>query len=233
MAQPAANDFRRQRLLSKIHVAKGQLKLDDETYRAIIRRHGEFAADDTPSAARLKIGQMIDVVEEMKAKGWKDKPARRAGARAQASHPQAAKMRALWLSLYHLGAVRDPKESALASFAQRMTKVSALQWLDVAQANRVIEGLKDMCRREGYDPAPSATLSNKQLLVLAIWAKLAAIGAVRVAHWTGLDEWLTRHIGPGRALHYTQLDETHLDQAAEKLGAWLRKAMKEKESADV
>ncbi|STZ83109.1 phage associated protein [Bergeriella denitrificans] len=55
---------------------------------------------------------------------------------------QVKKIRALWLELHRLGAVRNPSELALAKFVKRMTGVDYQGWLDVDNASKVIEHLK-------------------------------------------------------------------------------------------
>ncbi len=56
-------------------------------------------------------------------------------------------IRGIWIELHEIGAVRDPSEKALASYVKRMTTVAALQWLDVKQAQLVIEALKKWRKR--------------------------------------------------------------------------------------
>lgn len=197
-----------------------EAKLDEEARKAIQVR---IAGKD--SASIMTADDFRRCLDDLKARGlWTAK--KRAGSLPQAADPQAAKMRALWLALYHLGAVRDPAEAALTSFAKRMAGVSALQWLNAAQGNKVIEALKDWCIREGFSPSRDALVS-KQLLVHALWAKLLALGAVRIAVSGALDNWLkTARISP-HSTGVQLLSEAQLDQAAEKLGAWVRRAKAE------
>lgn len=199
-----------------------EAKVSDQDRKAIQAR---ICGKD--SASSMTARDFTRCIADLKDRGlWKPSHARkRAGSRPMAADPQSAKIRALWLALYQLGAVRDPAESALAAFAKRMTGVAALQWLDPAQANRVIEALKDWCAREGFSPSRDGTVS-KQLLLHALWAKLHALGAVRVADTAALDNWLsTARISP-HTTAVTMLSEQQLDQAAEKLGTWIRKALR-------
>jgi hypothetical protein len=74
-------------------------------------------------------------------------------------------MRALWLSLWHLGAIEDVSEEALAGFARRVTGgkhsgIEALQWVNGGDAHKVIEALKDRAARDGgvrWEPIKSET----------------------------------------------------------------------------
>ena len=56
-------------------------------------------------------------------------------------------MRALWLFLHQLGAVKNPSEAALAAYVKRIAKVDALQWADGHQTEALIETLKKWAMR--------------------------------------------------------------------------------------
>jgi phage gp16-like protein len=215
-------------MLAKVHMAKKALGLDDDSYRAVTSR---ITGKDSSGACNRP--QLVDLLDEFTRLGWKPpRQPNRAGKRPMAADPQSAKIRALWLALYHLGTVRDPAEAALTAFAKRMTGVSALQWLNAAQGNKVIEALKEWCVREGFSPSREGAVS-KQLLLQAQWGKLATLGAVRIADTAALDCWLTTGgISPCSTV-VQQLSDGQLDQAAEKLGAWVRQAVaKAKEKAN-
>ncbi|MGQ0708742.1 MAG: gp16 family protein, partial [Rhodoferax sp.] len=146
MPQPSANN--RQRLIRLIHVAKRDLHLDDETYRAILQRIGKKV-----SAAELTVPELEKVLEHLKRSGFKVRSkGKAAGAtakpsRALARDPQSQKIRALWLFLHQLGAVRNPSEEALAAYVKRLTGVDALQWINGAQSERLIESMKKWAMR--------------------------------------------------------------------------------------
>jgi phage gp16-like protein len=131
--------------LAQIHIAKKDLGMDDETYRAML-----FTVARVYSAKDLDFHGRKRVIEHMKARGWKNRPAKKAKTtRPLASDDQSMKIRALWLELYAAGAITDSSEAALAKYVQRITKVAALQWLSVDQASRVIETLKKWLGRIG------------------------------------------------------------------------------------
>lgn len=132
-------------LLAKIHIAKKQLGLDDETYRAIIARHG---AGKT-SSRELTIAQMDAVLREFTAKGWAPTPPKAKGnSRKLATGPEVEKIRALWLWMHEIGIVRDPSESALAGYARRMAGIDDLHWAYGWRCHRLIETLKKWAQRE-------------------------------------------------------------------------------------
>lgn len=134
----------RLRYIKLIHVARRELRMDDDTYRMMLS--GMKGLDGATSTADLSVPNLLKVLEQLKQRGFKVRP-NAAGKRPKANDEQSKKIRSLWLTLHGLGAVRDPSEEALAKFVLNMTKVSALQWLNTAQASRVIENLKQwQCR---------------------------------------------------------------------------------------
>lgn len=134
----------RLRYIKLIHVARRELRMDDDTYRMMLS--GMKGLDGATSTADLSVPNLLKVLEQLKQRGFKVRP-NAAGKRPKANDEQSRKIRSLWLTLHGLGAVRDPSEEALAKFVLNMTKVSALQWLNTAQASRVIENLKQwQCR---------------------------------------------------------------------------------------
>lgn len=169
--------------LAKIHIAKKDLGLDDETYRAMLARlTGKTSSRDCSDA------QLGLVLDEMKAKGWK--PAFKVVARnpgaptrrgALASSPMARKARAMWISLHQLGVVRDPSEAALESFGRRQLGVEKLQWADQSHGNRLIEALKAMAQRAGWVQAGNDVRSLKEALFAAQEARLTAYDPERMA----------------------------------------------------
>ena len=56
----------------------------------------------------------------------------------------------MWISLYNLGAVRNPSEEALEAFATRQLRVERLQWANQSHCYKLIEALKAMAERAGW-----------------------------------------------------------------------------------
>lgn len=134
----------RVRLIKLIHVARRELRMDDDTYRLMLA--GMKGLAGATSTADLSVPNLLRVLEQLKQKGFKVRPNKKAK-RPLADDEQSKKIRALWLTLHDMGAVRDPSEGALAKYVLRMTKVAALQWLTAAQASQVIENLKQWMGR--------------------------------------------------------------------------------------
>lgn len=147
-ARTAANQDARQRLIRLIHVGKRELGLDDEIYRALLM--GSVQKDSTSAMSVLELER---VLERMKRSGFKVRvksarpPAQSRPGRPLAQYPEARKVRALWLFLHQLGAVKNPSEEALAAYVKRIAKVDALQWTNGDQTEALIETLKKWAMR--------------------------------------------------------------------------------------
>jgi phage gp16-like protein len=141
--KPKYTDNRRH-LYTLLHVGKQQLGWDEEFYRGIWLPMQGASKDKEGrySASTLDIGQLYKAVEEMKRLGFKVKAKADTSRRALAGDPQSKLIRALWLELHELGAVRSPSESSLANYVKRQTGVEDLHWLSSAQSSQVIEALK-------------------------------------------------------------------------------------------
>lgn len=115
------NDYRNS-LIKLIHVAKREQGLDEPTYRAILKAQG-----GNESLAAMRLEGMKKVLDYLKAQGFKVRKTK--SDRRQAVGPDARKVRALWLFLHELGAVRDPSEAALTAYVQRIAKVDDVAWM--------------------------------------------------------------------------------------------------------
>lgn len=167
MAYPRArpSEKRRLRLIKLIHVARRELSMADESYRAMLANLP--ALGGKTSSADLSIQGLELVLEQLKAKGFKIKPKPRSTSRKRQERPladdrQSRLIRHLWLDLHKHGAVRDPSERALASFVCRMAKISALQWLSTDQASKIIEHLKKWRDRTIKEPGAKQEVSGNE-----------------------------------------------------------------------
>lgn len=161
------------RAIAKIHIAKKELLLHEDDYRDILERC---------TGLRTSIGmndkQIGAVLDEFKRLGWKPKVInggnpRLPSQRHIAEFDAAKKCRALWISLWQLGAIRDKSESALEAFAKRQLKVDAFKWANQQEVFKVIEALKAMAERNGWVlKAGQTVIEQKQLLIKAQCEKL-------------------------------------------------------------
>ncbi len=132
MARYANSNAATAGLIKVIHVGKRQLGLDDETYRAMLCN--VTGRESTKDMTRRELLLVVDALT-------------RAGFRVAKPgvtdrSPQAKKIRALWLELYDLGAVRDKSERALLAYVQRITGAEKTEWCTTEQLQSVIETLK-------------------------------------------------------------------------------------------
>ena len=175
-------DRRRRAMLAKIHVAKKQLGLAEDDYRQILLDEaGRTSAGDCTEA------ELERVLKRFEALGFKPLPKSGAATRP-AQHPVARKARALWISLYHLGAVDKPSEQALEAFARRQLKCEKLVWANQSHGYKLIEALKAMAQRHGWPQTDEngAAFNVRTLhesLCKAILWKLKGADAVP-ADWT-------------------------------------------------
>jgi len=132
------------RTLAAIHVAKKQLDLDDDDYRAMLKREaGVASARDLDEAGARRVMLWFDnhgFTRTDKAKGT-------AGDR----RPIVQKARALWISLWQLDEVADRRDKALDAFTRRTTGKDTLRFCTNGEAGKVVEALKAWCQRVGAE----------------------------------------------------------------------------------
>jgi phage gp16-like protein len=173
-------DPQRRSMIAKIKIAQKALDFDDGDYRALLDR-----VTAKSSCTAMNNRELAAVLDEFKRLGWsaietgKPKVTRRP---ARADHPAAKKARAMLISLGLLGVIRNASEGALEAFARRQMGVERLQWADQAQVYKLIEALKAIAERHGWNQDvagladPIWTLKFR--LCGAILRRLIAAGAV-------------------------------------------------------
>ena len=134
-----------QKLLAKIHIAKKQLGLDDETYRSMLKNlTGKQSAKD------LTDRQIILVINHLMHKGWQPKAGPKKyddlGKRDvyAASPSQLRLIEVLWHQVY-----RGNNETLhLRQFLFNHFKVSDIRFLDSRTSYEAVEALKKMNDRK-------------------------------------------------------------------------------------
>lgn len=213
----------RRSLIAKVHVAKKQLGLSDDDYRAVMLR----VAGRT-SAADCTDRELVQLVEEFRAKGFSAEargPAKMVASKP-ADHPVARKARALWISLGLLGAVADPSDAALEAFARRQLGCAKMQWADQALGYKLIEALKAIGERHGWSQSLAGVAAGAHATVLSRRLVDALIAKLHSAQLVPADWSVQRvafdlagiEIGP--VLH----DIETMHGVARALGAKLREA---------
>lgn len=171
-------DARRRGMIAKVKIAQKALGLSDADYRAVLHQ-----VAGKSSAADCNDHQLGLVLDNFKAKGWKAKPAgAKPGAPAAADHPSAKKARAMWISLHQLGVVRDAGDHALEAFARRQLKVERLQWADQGLCYKLIEALKAMAKRAGWDQTVSGAGRDRDEDVVILKRSLIRAQAKRLGY---------------------------------------------------
>jgi len=126
--------------LSKIHIAKKDLGLDDETYRALLVR-----VAGVRSAKDLSPRQAGKVLAEFERLGWKSSPVK-TGRKA----PVAAADRAKLVGKIEAFLAESKRSWAYADgMALRMFKVDRVEWLDPEQLRKMVAALAYDAKRHG------------------------------------------------------------------------------------
>jgi phage gp16-like protein len=127
--------------LSKIHIAKKDLGLDDETYRALLAR-----VAGVRSAKDLNSRQIGHVLAEFARLGWqsttKQKVARNTPKPAEDRKKLMSKVEAFLTEAKRSWAYAD-------GMALRMFKVERVEWLDPEQLHKMVAALTYDARRHG------------------------------------------------------------------------------------
>ncbi len=126
-------------LLAKVQIARRQLALADDDYRAILER-----VTGRTSSKGLPDGALEAVLAEFRRLGWTPKAGKAGGGYGK---PHVRKMYALWREAGIVGAIENASKEALRAFVERQAKRSAPEFCSPAEANKVSEALKAMIRR--------------------------------------------------------------------------------------
>lgn len=140
-------------LIKLIHVARRELQLDDDTYRAfLMQKTGKI------SCRELTVTQLEQVLDAMKERGFKKQnkhPRRRFK-----GHVTPAKVYKIWRQMAEDGFIADDSDTALDKYVERLTArrnggqgVSTLAWCHGESLQVVLETLKQWhirCIREAF-----------------------------------------------------------------------------------
>lgn len=127
-------------ILAKVQIARRQLSLADDDYRAILDRVIGRSSSKGATDRELEA-----VLAEFHRLGWMPK-AGKGGGNSYAK-PHVRKIYALWKEAGKIGAVSSATKAALRSFVERQTGRAAPEFCSPADANSVTEALKAMIAR--------------------------------------------------------------------------------------
>jgi phage gp16-like protein len=175
---PHSRDRQRSALLAQVHIARKALAIRDDDYRALMERvTGHASAKDCTTQ------QLGDAVVEFARMGFT--PRGRCRHRDIGSGAVIRKAQAMWISLYQLGAIDDGSDAALEALGRRQLGVERLRWASEREGFRLIEALKAIADRHGWDQRVPSRMAGpdrvhllKDRLVGAQLARLAAAGFV-------------------------------------------------------
>ena len=171
-------------LIAKMHVAKKQLGLDDDTYRDTLELvTGKRSAKDMNDRQRVK------VLEHFQTKGFDASPVKpKADGRKKLTGKYAGKLQALWIAGWNLGLVKNKDDAALLAFVKRQTGIDHTRFLrDGDDAYKAIEAMKKWLERAGVDwtspgdTAPDFKRTAGFKIAIAQFAKLDDSMATK--HW--------------------------------------------------
>ena len=132
--------------LQKIHIARKQLAMSDDTYRSLLREISKDRTDSSGELTHVERAQLLKHMERCGFKARKPKQNRRAPAKPDLpigdDRDQVKMIRGLWIELHEFGAVRDASELAMCAYVKRVTRKDHPKFLDIDQASDIIEQLK-------------------------------------------------------------------------------------------
>lgn len=145
---------RRKQLIAKVHIAKAEMRLSNDDYRALL-----LGAVNKDSCAQMTVKELETVLAEMEAHGWANShsplpphsptppPADTPTPKNKATSRQRQLIRQMWREGGAAGWVKAPTDKGLRHFIKRTCQVEGLEWLTVKQASDCIEALKAMKER--------------------------------------------------------------------------------------
>ena len=131
--------------VKKIHTLKGALKIDDDTYRAILNGYGV----STSKKLCIQVADQLiaDLEEKAVAAGAWERRDHAKVKRRLGDDPQVTKIERMWAELWRAGKVRANSARSLSAYVRRMTGKDALRWCSAAEKGRLIENLKAWLER--------------------------------------------------------------------------------------
>ena len=161
------------RLNRLVRAACNERGLDEDDRKALVLEVtgkaslGDCEPDEVRAVARAVLARGMPAHKRYRANNLSDHPAVAA---------RQKKILALWLVLYDLAIMDDNSDAALNAFVRRHSRVDSLRWLNVRQADRMIDRLKAMIEQrvtiywddwKDYHPALAVIYAQFVLLVRA------------------------------------------------------------------
>ena len=140
-------------LMAKIHIAKKDLGLDDDTYRDVLWRvTGKRSCKD------MTIAQLQDVVKDMENSGFKPKAAPKHGKKPSVVGKREPLMGKIHAMLTDMGLHWNYAHG----MADSMFKIKRLQWLNDSQLYKLTQALSVHQQREAKKAAKQAASNERK-----------------------------------------------------------------------
>lgn len=121
--------------ITLIHIAKSQLRMVDDVYRAML-----FNITGKESSKDISDREAVKVLDHFKSLGWEQKG--KGGAWAPSEDKQIRMIFYLWGQLHKAGKIKEPSKLGLRHYVKRMTGSDVLEWLKKDRKREVIEDMK-------------------------------------------------------------------------------------------
>ncbi|MDP8080215.1 regulatory protein GemA [Phocoenobacter skyensis] len=140
--------MRKDKLIKLVHIAKSQLKMDDDVYRCLLNQYFNRS-----SSKELKVNELQELVKVLQSKGAKIKlPFTRF--QPNKLSPMCRKVWAMWKAMKNDGIIEKDTSAALNAYIKRLLAYSvSWQKLNNSEANTIIESLKKWRERVGKENA--------------------------------------------------------------------------------
>lgn len=140
-------------LMAKIHIAKKDLHLDDDTYRDVLWRvTGKRSCKD------MTIAQLQDVVKDMEKSGFKPKAAPKHGKKPSVVGKREPLMGKIHAMLTDMGLHWNYAHG----MADKMFGIKRLQWLNDSQLYKLTQALSVHQQREAKKAAKKAASNERK-----------------------------------------------------------------------
>lgn len=150
-----------------IHIAKSQLRLDDDLYRANLQESVKKT-----SCADMSLSELEQVLEHFKKLGFKPKSVKKLSPKSSDKKPSEKnmldKLRQLWIVMHKQGFINDGSEQALENWAIKQSKkfnndvaVERLEWTSNQMRYKLIEQLKQWHMRLLKKSLPAVSAEAK------------------------------------------------------------------------
>lgn len=142
----------RNKKLAVIHIAKKELKLNEEAYRALLSGAGIYSASEIKTENQYKtimqgFKNLGYVLNKKNYSNYDFKKKRSGGGGNRITARQEYYIRGLWDL-----ASRVKDEKSLNALILRIGKVIDISHLTVFNASKVILALRDICKKAGFNP---------------------------------------------------------------------------------